>query len=48
LLIEKERFISRVYTTVLNEEQRKSADRLQQRWLDRMDHAVARLDKQSQ
>ena len=48
LLIEKERFISRVYTTVLNEEQRKSADRLQQRWLDRMDQAVARLDKQSQ
>ena len=48
LLIEKERFKSRVYTTVLNEEQRKSADRLQQRWLDRMDHAVARLDKQSQ
>jgi len=48
LLMEKERFIARVYTTVLNEEQRQSADRLQQRWLDRMDHAVARLDKQSQ
>jgi len=48
LLMEKERFKSRVYTTVLNEEQRQSADRLQQRWLDRMDHAVARLDKQSQ
>ena len=48
LLIEKERFISRVYTTVLNEEQRQSADRLQQRWLDRMDHAITRLEKQSQ
>jgi Spy/CpxP family protein refolding chaperone len=47
LLIEKERFESRVYTTVLSEEQRKSADRLQQRWLDRMDHAVAWLDKQN-
>lgn len=48
LLIERERFISRVYTTVLNEEQRQSADRLQQRWLDRMDHAITRLEKQSQ
>jgi hypothetical protein len=48
LLMEKERFKSRVYTTVLNKEQRQSADGLQQRWLDRMDHAVARLDKQSQ
>jgi hypothetical protein len=48
LLIEKERFISRVYTTVLNEEQRQSADRLKQRWLDRMDHAITRLEKQSQ
>jgi len=48
LLMEKERFKSRVYTTVLNEEQRHSADRLQQRWLDRMDHAVARFDKQNQ
>jgi hypothetical protein len=46
--MEKERFQSRVYTTVLNEEQHKSADRLQQRWLDRMDHAVSRLDEQSQ
>jgi hypothetical protein len=48
LLLEKERFKSRVYTTVLNEEQRQSADKLQQRWLDRMDHAVAGLDKQNQ
>jgi Spy/CpxP family protein refolding chaperone len=48
LHMEKERFKSRVYTTVLNEEQRQSADRLQQRRLDRIDHAVARLDKQNQ
>ncbi len=48
LLLEKERFKSRVYTTVLNEEQRHSADKLQQRWLDRMDHAVARLDRGNQ
>jgi Spy/CpxP family protein refolding chaperone len=48
LLLEKERFKSRVYTTVLNEEQRQSADKLQQRWLDRMDHVIARLDKQTQ
>jgi capsule polysaccharide export protein KpsE/RkpR len=48
LLMEKERFKSRVYTTVLTEEQRQFADRLQQRWMDRIDQAVARLDKQSQ
>jgi hypothetical protein len=48
LLMEKERFKSRVYTTVLSEEQRQLADRLQQRWMNRMDHAVARLDKQGQ
>jgi len=47
LLMEKERFKLRVYTTVLNEEQRQSADRLQQRRLDRIDHAVARHDKQT-
>ena len=48
LLMEKERFKSRVYTTVLTEKQRQSADGLQQRWLDRIDHAVARLDRQGQ
>jgi hypothetical protein len=48
LLMEKERFKARIYTTVLNEEQRESADRLQQRWLDRMDHALTWLDKQDQ
>jgi hypothetical protein len=48
LLMEKERFKSRVYTTVLSEEQRRLADRLQQRWMDRMDHAVSRLDKRNQ
>jgi hypothetical protein len=48
LLMEKERFKSRVYTTVLSEDQRQLADKMQQRWMDRIDHAIARLDKQSQ
>lgn len=48
LLMEKGRFKSRVYTTVLSEEQRQLADRLGQRWMDGMDHAVARLDKRNQ
>lgn len=48
LVMEKERFKSRVYTTVLNEEQRQVADKMQQRWMDRMDHAIARLEKQNQ
>jgi capsule polysaccharide export protein KpsE/RkpR len=48
LLLEKERFKARVYGTVLNEQQRQSADRLQQRWLERIDRTVAQLDKQRQ
>jgi len=48
LAVEKERFRSRVYTTVLNEEQRRLADKMQQRWMDRINHAIAHLDKQSQ
>ena len=48
LLIEREHFKSRVYSSVLNEQQRQAADKLQQRWLDRMDRAVAWLDTQSQ
>lgn len=48
VLSEKERFKSRIYTTVLNEKQRQSADELQLHWLDIMDHAVARLDEQTQ
>lgn len=48
LFVEREHFKSRIYTTVLNEEQRRSADRLQQRWLGRLDHLVSRLQKQTQ
>lgn len=48
LIVEKERFKSRVYTTILNEEQRQLADKMQQRWMDRMDHAIAQLDKHNQ
>jgi len=47
LLVEKEHFKSRVYTTVLNDKQRQSADELQQRWLDRMDYVVARLERKN-
>ena len=48
LLVEKERLKSRIYATVLNETQRKSADDLQQRWLGRLDRVVSRMQKQSQ
>jgi len=48
LLVEKERFKARVYTTVLNEEQRQSAEKMQQRLLGRLEHAVSRLQKQGQ
>src|ERR1700742_4405884 len=37
LLIEKERLKSRIYTTVLNPEQRTKADALQERWHSRLD-----------
>jgi hypothetical protein len=48
LLVEREHIKSRIYTTVLNEEQRQSADRLQQHLLGRLDHAVSRLQLQNQ
>ena len=48
LFVEKERLKSRIYATVLNGIQRKSADDLQQRWLGRLDHVVLRIQKQSQ
>lgn len=48
LMVEKEHFQERIYSAVLNEEQRQSADRLQRRGLDRLDHVVARLQRQSQ
>jgi Spy/CpxP family protein refolding chaperone len=38
LLVEKEHFKSKVYTAVLNPEQRTKADALQARWHDRLDH----------
>ncbi len=38
LSVEKERFKSKIYTTVLNPEQRTKADELQSRWHDRLDH----------
>jgi Spy/CpxP family protein refolding chaperone len=47
LLIEREHIKSRIYTIVLNAEQRQSADKLQQRWLGRLDNAVSRLKKQT-
>jgi Spy/CpxP family protein refolding chaperone len=43
LLVEKERLKSKVYTTVLNPEQRTKADELQKRWHSRLDHVAARL-----
>ena len=43
LLIEKERLKSKVYTTVLNPEQRTKADQLQKTWHTRLDHVVARI-----
>lgn len=38
LLVEKEHFKSKIYTTVLNPEQRTKADELQARWHERMGH----------
>jgi Spy/CpxP family protein refolding chaperone len=43
LLVEKEHFKSKVYTTVLNPEQRTKADELQSRWHDRLDRMGDRL-----
>jgi Spy/CpxP family protein refolding chaperone len=43
LLAEKERFKSKVYTTVLNPEQRTKADELQKVWHSRLDHVAARI-----
>jgi Spy/CpxP family protein refolding chaperone len=37
LLVEKEHFKSKIYTTVLNPEQRTKADELQSRWHERLD-----------
>ena len=43
LLVEKERLKSKVYTTVLNPEQRTKADELQKRWHSRLDRVAARI-----
>jgi len=43
LLVEKERFKSKVYTTVLNPEQRTKADLLQKTWHSCLDHIAARI-----
>jgi len=43
LLFEKERLKSRVYTNVLNPEQRNKADELQKEWRSRLDYVAARI-----
>ena len=43
LLVEKERFKSKVYTTVLNPEQRTKADELLKEWHSHLDYAAARM-----
>jgi hypothetical protein len=43
LLIEKERFKSKVYTSVLNPEQRTKAEELQKVWQSRMDRVADRI-----
>jgi Spy/CpxP family protein refolding chaperone len=43
LLVEKERFKLKVYTTVLTPEQRTKADDLQKKWLSRLKHVAARI-----
>jgi Spy/CpxP family protein refolding chaperone len=46
LLVEKERFKSKVYFTVLNSEQRSKADELQKKWESRLDQAADRFGTQ--
>jgi Spy/CpxP family protein refolding chaperone len=43
LLVEKERLKSKIYTTVLNPEQRTKADQLQKTWHSRLDRVAARI-----
>ena len=43
LLVEKERLKSKIYTSVLNPEQRSKADELQKRWHSRLDNIAARI-----
>jgi Spy/CpxP family protein refolding chaperone len=44
LLVEKERLKSKIYTSVLNPEQRSKADELQKRWLSRLEHVATRIE----
>jgi Spy/CpxP family protein refolding chaperone len=44
LLVEKEHFESKIYTTVLNPEQRTKADALQSRWYERFDHITKGIE----
>jgi Spy/CpxP family protein refolding chaperone len=46
LLVEKERLQSKIYTTVLNPEQRAKADELEMKWETRLDRAADRLETQ--
>ena len=43
LLVEKEQFKSKVYSTVLNSEQHTKADELQKRWHSRLEHLADRI-----
>src|SRR5260370_40036428 len=43
LLVEKERLKSKIYTTVLNPEQRTKADQLQKTWHSRLEHVATRI-----
>lgn len=47
LLIEKERFRSKIYSTVLSPDQRAKADELQKKWESRLDRAADRVGTQS-
>jgi Spy/CpxP family protein refolding chaperone len=46
LLVEKEQLQSKIYTTVLNPEQRTKADELKKNWELRLDHAASRIGTQ--
>lgn len=46
LLVEKQRFMAKVYTTVLDPDQRSKADELEKKWESRLDRAAERLGTQ--
>ena len=45
LALEKERLVAKIYSSVLDPEQRKRADELQQRWQEKLDHIANRLEE---